>query len=362
MAGRGDKSKNNADYPKEFFYGSKNFHSTNIELHYINSRPTELSQKNKLLSYIEYLQRRILGVGPESVNFRLLLNELNSADIAISFTDSFSLTLGYHSAGMRSKPFVCGGFHGLSDRYENLPQFLKLGAKKYIKQCTQNLDHIFFFGDKDRARASTLFDIPLDKSSLFKFGIDIRFWGGIERNEKPHTIFTVGSDYNRDYDTLLKTNFTGQFSILSDNKFINKLGKDKFNLLNGSLHRSKITDLELREIYSQSEIIVVPIKNVFQPSGYSVVLQAMAAGCAVILTDFIGLWDRDLFVNYENCVLVPPQNSEAISIAIKTLQENHELRRKISINAKKTAKKHFSLVRMDKSFQGLVNLSIKNNV
>lgn len=362
MAGRSDKSNNNAHYPKEFFYGSKNFQSSNIELQYINSRPTKLSRKDKLLSYFEYIQRRIFGVGPENVNYRLLAAEFNSTDIVISFTDSLSLTLGFNSAGISPKPFVCGGFHGLSDRYENLPQLLKRRAKRYIKCSTQNLDHIFFFGDKDRTRASDLFDIPLDKTSLFQFGVDTDFWGGIKENKKTGTIFSAGSDYNRDYHTLLKTNFSGQFSILSDNKFINKFGKDKFNLINGSLHKSRITDLELREIYNQSEIVVVPIKNVYQPSGYSVVLQAMASGCAVILTNFIGLWDRELFVNYENCILVPPHNSEAISVAIKTLQENDELRRKISINSKKTAKKYFSLNRMDKSFQKLVNLSIKNNV
>ena len=352
---------NNAPYPKEFFYGSKNFKSSNIGITYINSRPTKSLQRDKLFAYVEYLQRQILGIGPENVNFRLLVNEFNSADIAISFTDSLSLTLGFNSTMMTSKPFVCGGFHGLSDRYENLPQFLKRRAHAYIKHSTQNLDHIFFFGDQDRTRASSLFDIAPEKTSLFRFGVDTEFWGGIEERRKRGSIFSAGSDYNRDYHTLLKTDFSGQFSILSDNKFINKYGRCKFNLINGSLHKSRITDLQLREIYNRSEIVVVPIKNVYQPSGYSVVLQAMASGCAVILTDFKGLWDRDLFLNYQNCILVPPYNSNSISVAIKKLQENDELRRKISINAKETAKKHFSLDRMDKSFQDLVCLANGNN-
>ena len=55
-------------------------------------------------------------------------------------------------------------------------------------------------------------------------------------------------------------------------------------------------DLQLREIYNRSEIVVeTPLKNVYQPSGYSVVLRAMASGCAVVLTDFKGLWDRVYF-------------------------------------------------------------------
>ena len=97
-------------------------------------------------------------------------------------------------------------------------------------------------------------------------------------------------------------------------------------------------DLQLREIYNRSEIVVVPIKNVYQPSGYSVVLQAMASGCAVILTDFKGLWDRDLFLNYQNCILVPPYNSNSISVAIKKLQENDELRRKYQLMQRKLQK------------------------
>ena len=44
------------------------------------------------------------------------------------------------------------------------------------------------------------------------------------------------------------------------------------------------------------------LKNVFQPSGYSVTLQAMACGKPVILTKTRGLWAPEIFVNFKNCI------------------------------------------------------------
>ena len=46
------------------------------------------------------------------------------------------------------------------------------------------------------------------------------------------------------------------------------------------------SNIDLRKLYQDASIIVIPIRDVFQPSGYSVTLQAMSCGKPVILPKF----------------------------------------------------------------------------
>ena len=51
-----------------------------------------------------------------------------------------------------------------------------------------------------------------------------------------------------------------------------------------------ISQMKIRELYQDAFAIIIPLKDVFQPSGYSVTLQAMACGKPVVLTKTKGLW------------------------------------------------------------------------
>ena len=67
-----------------------------------------------------------------------------------------------------------------------------------------------------------------------------------------------------------------------------------------------MSDQQVRDVYNKACAIVVPLKDVWQPSGYSVTLQAMSCGRPVILTKTRGLWSPNMLVDGENCLLVPP--------------------------------------------------------
>jgi hypothetical protein len=51
-----------------------------------------------------------------------------------------------------------------------------------------------------------------------------------------------------------------------------------------------ISDVDLRRMYNAARAVVVPLKDVHQPSGQSVTLQAMSCGRPVVLTKTRGLW------------------------------------------------------------------------
>ena len=49
----------------------------------------------------------------------------------------------------------------------------------------------------------------------------------------------------------------------------------KYSFQKGNFYKNGLTDLELRKLYQKSIAVIIPLKDVYQPSGYSVALQAM---------------------------------------------------------------------------------------
>ena len=121
--------------------------------------------------------------------------------------------------------------------------------------------------------------------------------------------------------------------------------KKYLKITNGSYYKfnGSLTDIEIRTLYQDSFAVIIPLKNVFQPSGYSVTLQAMACGKPVILTLTKGLWAPKIFKNLENCILVKPYSPLQIENSIRLLEEKINIYKKISENAIITAREHFSL-------------------
>ena len=124
-----------------------------------------------------------------------------------------------------------------------------------------------------------------------------------------------------------------------------EIDNSKFKITNGSyqIHTSAFSDLKIKELYQNSFAVIVPLKNVFQPSGCSVTLQAMACGKPVILTLTKGLWAPKFFKNYNNCILVSPENSNDIEESIRKLENDQERYQSICLEARKTVERYFSL-------------------
>jgi glycosyltransferase involved in cell wall biosynthesis len=115
-----------------------------------------------------------------------------------------------------------------------------------------------------------------------------------------------------------------------------------------------MTDRDLRRLYNAATAVIVPLKDVYQPSGYSVTLQAMSCGRPVVLSNIRGLWTKTLLKDGENCLLVPPGDAVALGAAIGRIRSNSELARRLGRAARETAVAHFGL---DKIGAGTVALA-----
>ena len=115
-------------------------------------------------------------------------------------------------------------------------------------------------------------------------------------------------------------------------------------LLSETVHAgSTYTELELRELYRGACVVVIPLKDVDQPSGQSATLQAMACGKAVILTRTRGLWETEYMKHMETCYLVEPGDVSGLKKAIAFMENSPREVRRIGQNARRLVERRYNV-------------------
>jgi glycosyltransferase involved in cell wall biosynthesis len=97
----------------------------------------------------------------------------------------------------------------------------------------------------------------------------------------------------------------------------------------------------LRELYAQAEIVVVPlIPSDFQ-AGVTTILEAMAMAKPVVVTATVG--QRDIVIDGETGVLVPPHDAPALKATLQRLLADPAERRRLGLNAREAVLGRFDL-------------------
>ncbi len=338
-------NKNQA--PKDFFQSIDFLRSHNFDIENLSSSVSY--QKNLIFffgRFVEQFFSKLTNVGLRPLSVFQYRKKINLSDYVVSLTDGFSLSLGFYYAffDKKNKIKLAGAFHKLSDFDDRVPIILKRIYFHIFQKILRRLDFIIFYGEADRDNSVKFFKLMRNKTFIIKFGVDTSFWQINKINNfSSKYLFSIGQDPARDFQTLLKVKTNKKIhihTILLD-PFENK----KFKVTSGKYqnHKDSFSDLKIRELYQNSFAVLVPLKDVFQPSGYSVTLQAMACGKPVILTRTKGLWAPTIFKSLTNCILVNPENPEEIENAIKILENNEEIYNLISSQARKTVEENFSL-------------------
>ncbi|MBI1245721.1 MAG: glycosyltransferase [Alphaproteobacteria bacterium] len=155
------------------------------------------------------------------------------------------------------------------------------------------------------------------------FGVDTRFWTpGVPANRASPYVLSIGNDRNRDYATLLAA-WRPEFPVLRivTNHRISGPPAN-VEVTRGDWHERALSDVEVREIYRGAALVVLPIRQTGQPSGQSACLQAMACGCAVVITRVDGFWDPESILDGDTCRLVPPGDVAALTSAVAEILAN----------------------------------------
>lgn len=352
----------NGEAPREFLYGYAELLGSGCRAVMLSTAEPYPGPLGRMRSLCEQAFSRTTHLGLRLHHVATHQKLLRSAKAAISFTDGYSLTLGlYYRNRPRRGPCVIGGFHGLSDVERRAPAPLRPLVRRAIRRALSGLDHAFFFGPADRGYAMARYNLADERASVYAFGVDCEFWRPDPSAETQPQILAVGQDINRDYDTLAAAEIDVDVLIVAAQRVRIPPGRRNVRVVAGSYFSPMgLSDAELRRQYQTSLAVAVPLKDVYQPTGYSVTLQAMACGRPVILSDIKGLWRRDLLRHDENCLLVRPGDPQAIAEAVRRLQADPELGARLGRAARATVDRHFNLATVARSTAKLVALAMSS--
>lgn len=336
--------KRGEEAPCEFFYGFVDLENAGASIAMMSSAAAMPGVQGWAADRFERGFASLVALGVRPLSTRLALPILDGAEVVVSFTDGFSLSLGLGLGGRRRRPILIGGFHGLSD-IEHRPE-VKFPAlvRRLIKRALAGLDHVFFFGDVDRRAAVEQYGVAPERTSVLPFGVDTDFWRPDPEVAVEDMAVAIGQDLNRDFELLARAPGRNPTRIVTRRKIPVPPEAAHVQISSGDFFGSdSLSNEDLRRLYNMSRVVVVPLKDVNQPTGYSVTLQAMSCGRPVVLSRIRGLWAPELLVDGENCLLVPPNDAQALGEAIRRLREDDDLSARLSQAARETALRHFGL-------------------
>ncbi|MBF0283094.1 MAG: glycosyltransferase family 4 protein [Magnetococcales bacterium] len=344
--------------PREFLYGQTAFADAGWWVDELPMPEIDVSPRHYLA---ERLFTRLTRLGFRPLSVAAARDRLAAARGVICFNDGFSLSLGYaFRAWEGRRPFLVGTFCGLSDFEAKAPFWARPLVRRLIRQGLAGLDRILFFGPEDQRLCESRYDLPEGRAEMLHFGVDESFWrpapDGDDPAEAPRELFACGSDFSRDFATLIQAPTTLPVTLLTSLRVdIPPSQRQRVTLLASNFYQQALTDESLRQRYQRALAVVVPLLPVNQPSGQSVTLQAMACGKPVILSRIPGLWAPEILRDGENCLLIPPRDPEALARAAARLAEDPALARRLGFEARRTVERHFTVGRMERQLASVLS-------
>ena len=268
------------------------------------------------------------------------MKRMRPGDVVVTNIDSIGLSLAVICSVLPRPPRLLHLSQGLTNRMDarsGISFFADLQRTATAHLCSR-FDRVVVLGEGAKTSYLKHHLISASKLSCVQFGVDVDFWhpGGeesaAEQREQPY-VLSVGSDDGRDYETLLECSFPCKLIVVTRKQLPPHEQVEQ---------RSEISDVELRELYQHAAFVVIPLRDLPQPSGQSATLQAMACGKAVIVTRTCGFWDPQRLGENEHLRTVVPGDANALEQAVWTLFNDPERAREIGVNARKCVEQHYS--------------------
>lgn len=187
------------------------------------------------------------------------------------------------------------------------------------------------------------YHVSEEKLEVIHWHTDHRFYRPMPEVAVRRQVCSAGMTF-RDYNTLLLATrgLDAQVKIEARSAWFN----NGTNIAPEAMHEGVEicnygTSAGLRQLYAESEIVVVPLLNVPVVGGYSTLLEGMAMGKPVIASriPMIGEFIEDGW----NGFLVAPENPAELRERIDYLLAHPDHARQMGQNARATVERHFTL-------------------
>lgn len=190
-----------------------------------------------------------------------------------------------------------------------------------------HISYIFLFSELHREELMRRWQIPAAKLVFMNFMVDTRFFSLTAHGLKPPQpkarlqACAVGIEA-RDYPTLLQAaeGLDLDIVIAASSPWSRQQDSSQGLTPPPNVHVNRDPALDVRQLYVDSDFVIMPLFDVDRAAGSTTILEAMAMGKAVICSYATG--QRSLVVDGETGIYVPPGDAPAMRKAIQYLLDN----------------------------------------
>ena len=360
--GRKNRIESNEIFAKDFFYGYFGIKNKDVKKQIIDIEHIKIP----IVYYFDNLIKKIVNypISISSIFNNTFTNQIKNSDVIILVNESvmfFALPYLYFlkkkNNNLKIALFTMGLFANFSrNKYKKFFQEFIIN-----NFCLKVIDNFLFLGNEEYKYAVKNYQIRDSKFQYVAFGIDTQFWKNANsynlKNRK--YILFIGNDHQRDYEFVVQLaneleNY--EFIFLTSKIHKNQISKKNVKLINGMWWSNKVSDFEIKNLYSNAMLTILPIKNSLQPSGQSVALQSMSMGTPVLITKTDGFWDYEKFEHQKEIIFLDENNIDLWREAIDRLLAKPDLLKEISNNSKKIVNQNFNLTKFSSNIELFLDL------
>jgi len=338
--GRSKKYLHEESFAGDFFYGYMQFKKLFNNVNYVELTEDETGVLDKFLIKVLkipiYLMKSLKSTGRKNIFESKNLIFINESSL-FSFFPLYFFYKKKHKGKVHYFPM------GLVETYLNAHKF----SKYYIKWVLSHVDNILFIGKGELEAYINNVGFQTEKCNYVPFAIDSQFWRQKKfKSKEIKNLLFVGNDRNRDYEllnNLCKDAKNYKITVITNNNNFKHGSLSTVNHLSGHWRLNYLSDKDMLNEYSKADLVLIPLKDSFQPSGQSVALQSLSVGTPVMMTQNKGFWDRELFQDMQNIIFQNSDNSKDWLEAIDSISDNETLLDLIATNGRKVIDQNHNL-------------------
>jgi glycosyltransferase involved in cell wall biosynthesis len=282
----------------------------------------------------------LLSRGGRRTGFHLkqawrLRDRLRAADVVFATADSSGLpVLLLKELGLETTPVVYASI-GLAESFadERGPIFT------LYRRLLRHADRVLAYALSEVDALSRMFALRPERLRFVSFGVETEFFAREAVKLSPRPL-SFGFDHRRDWPTLFAAvaGLDEIVEVVANPDVLRGLAIPR----NVALPPPEPID-QLRDRLAAAPFVILPVRQNLYTGATISLLQAMAAGKAVIVSRTRAIDDGYGLRDGENCLLVPPGDVPALARAISTLMDDAGLCDRLGRAAAAHVRAHYDI-------------------
>ncbi len=305
------------------------------------TRPTPEYLKLEQVHGVQLLDWSRAGFGPgrRSVGRSLrhalaALHTRPGADVIFSDGEHVGVPLAVAMDAMRIRvPHMVIGHHLLTPAKERVFRHLR-AARRIDRVVVHSSNQVAAVVDRLGFRPEQVVVVP--------YGVDAAFWaGGSAGAEEDGLVVSAGREH-RDYRTLVEALPAGVRLSIADHSLYTPHATRRDPLQwPDRVERVGVDPRGLRDLYRRASVVAVPVMRSTMPAGITTLLEAMAMGKAVVVTETPEL--AGVVADGRTGLTVPAGDTAAMRSALEVLLDSPELRRRLGKRARQAVLERYDV-------------------